>query len=75
MAYGADDLANPHLEAALEKVGKATAAAGKAFVTWVPNPAKAAEWRRHGVTGFFVASEHAWMLAGARAVAADMKAL
>lgn len=69
VGYGHRSLDNPDVAAAMERVGAAAKASAKAYVTWVPHAAKAAEWRRHGFTCFFVASEHAWMLSGANAVA------
>jgi hypothetical protein len=44
-------------------------------MTFTPDVDKAAAWRAHGFSVFFVASEHAWMVQGARAVAAGIKAL
>ncbi len=67
VAYGKTDQSSPELFAAIERVGKAAKAAGKAYMTFVPNAAKAAELTRFGLTVFFIASEHAWMLAGAKA--------
>lgn len=54
---------------AMARVGRACAAAGKPLVTWTGGPANAAALRGAGVSIFFVASEHAWMLAGANAAA------
>ncbi|MBM2577613.1 aldolase [Jannaschia sp. Os4] len=75
VGYGHASLDNADLPEALSKIGAACRARGKGYVTWVPDAAKAAEWRRHGVTCFFVASEHAWMLRGAREVAEGVHAL
>lgn len=75
VAYGHQSLENEDLPRAMESVGQACAAHGKAYVTWVPDVAKAEAWRRHGFRMFFVASEHAWMLQGARAVAKGIRAL
>jgi len=69
VGYGKTDQGSPELQAALVSVGAAARAAGKCYMSWVPNAAKAAEWRGLGMTMFFVASEHSWMLAGANAVA------
>lgn len=65
----------PEVLAEIEKVAAAAKAAGKAFAMFVPDVAKARDWRRFGFSMFFVASEHAWMLAGARAAASGIKAL
>ena len=75
VGYGHRSMDNPDLPAALASVGEAARARGKAYMTWVPDAAKAAEWRRHGFTTFFVSSEHAWMLQGARAVAEGIHGL
>ncbi|MEM9795235.1 MAG: aldolase/citrate lyase family protein [Pseudomonadota bacterium] len=75
VGYGHQSLDNADLPAAMERVGAATRAAGKAFVTWVPDVDTAAAWRRYGFTTFVVSSEHGWMLQGARAVAAGIAAL
>ncbi len=69
VGYGHRSQDNPDLPMALERVGKACAASGKAFVSWVPDAAKAAEWADYGMTGFVVASEHTWMRQGATAAA------
>ena len=44
-------------------------------MTFVANAAKARALDGHGLSMFFVASEHAWMLAGARQVVAEFDAL
>ncbi len=67
VSYGKTDADSPELRAAYKAVGEATRAAGKAFVTWAPTMEKAAEWRGYGVNVFFMASEHNWILQGARA--------
>ncbi|CTQ32098.1 HpcH/HpaI aldolase family protein [Jannaschia rubra] len=75
VAYGHSSLDNPDLPAAMEGVGRVCAGAGKCFVTWVPDVETARKWRGHGFTMFFVASEHAWMIQGARAVGEGIRAL
>lgn len=75
VAYGKTDQSSPELRAAIEAVGQAAKAAGKAYMSFVPDAAKAAEWRGFGMTMFFIASEHAWMLAGAREAARGIHAL
>ena len=69
VGYGRTDQSGPELMAALASVGQAAQEAGCAYMTFVPDAARAAEWRRFGLTMFFVASEHGWMRAGARAAA------
>ena len=72
VAYGHDSLDNPDLPDAIAQVGRAAAAAGKTFTTWVPNVETAADWATHGFTMFVVSSEQGWILQGARATARDI---
>lgn len=69
VAYGHANQTSDDLMRAVETVGRAAQEHGKTYVTFAPDVAKAAEWQAHGFTMFFVGSEHAWMLQGARAVA------
>lgn len=73
VGYGKSDINSQELADAMAKVGTSAKAAGKAYVTWVPNGAKAAEWDKFGFTSYVVGSEHAWMLQGARQVVLDIK--
>lgn len=75
VGYGHRSQDNPDLLAALERVGKACAANGKGYVSWVPEAAKAAEWEHFGMNAFVVASEHTWMRQGAAAAAKGIHAL
>ena len=75
VAYGHESMDNADLPAAMAAVGAACAASGKAYVTWVPDAAMAQRWARHGFTTYLVASEHAWMLQGARAAAAALRGM
>ena len=75
VALGKTDQSSPELMAQIEQVASAAKAAGKAFATFVPNVAKAKEWQRFGFSLFFVASEQAWMLTGAKEAASGIKAL
>lgn len=72
VAFGHDHQTSAELFQAIEAVGQAARTHGKTYMTWVADAAKAAEWRRYGFSMFFVASEHAWMLQGAKAVAAGV---
>ena len=65
VAFGKTDQSSPELMAAFEAVGRATRAAGKAYMTFVRDAAQAAEWQRFGLTVFFIGSEVGWMRAGA----------
>lgn len=75
VAFGKTDMTSPELADAVAKVGRAAGAAGKAYMSFVAGPEKAAEWRQEGMTMFFIASEHTWMLNGARAAAAGIREL
>lgn len=75
VGYGHRNIDNPDLPVALERIGKACAANGKGYVSWVADADKAAEWARYGMTGFVVASEHTWMRQGAIAAANGIKAI
>ncbi|MDH3667710.1 MAG: aldolase/citrate lyase family protein [Paracoccaceae bacterium] len=75
VCYGATDMNSPDLKDAMRRVGAAANAKGAAYVTFAPNTASARELSAIGVTMFFIASEHAFMLAGARQVAADLHEL
>ena len=63
---GAND---PQVMEQMAVVGRAAEGAGKAFMTWTAGPSNADALRAAGVTMFFVASEHAFMLQGANAAA------
>lgn len=74
VGYGFDHQTSDVLFDAMRRTGDAARAAGKAYVTFVPDAAKAREWAEdYGFTMFFVASEHSWMRAGAAAVAQGIK--
>ena len=60
---------------ALKRVGEASLAAGKAYMTFVPNAAKAADWAEYGPHMFFVGSEQGWMKAGANADASGIHSI
>lgn len=75
VGYGFDHQNSDELMAALEAVGRAAKSNGKTYMSWVPNAAKAKEWAAFGMTMFFIGSEHAWMLNGARADAAGVHAM
>lgn len=69
VGYGHDTQSSDDLIRALERVGKAAQAAGKAYVSWVANAQKAQDWSAYGMSCFFISSEHAWMRAAATAEA------
>jgi 2-keto-3-deoxy-L-rhamnonate aldolase RhmA len=69
VAYGHDNQTSDDLVHALERVGRAADATGKAYVSWVANAQKAQEWAQYGMSCFFISSEHAWMRSAATAEA------
>ena len=69
VGYGHDNQTSDELFAAMDRVGKAAMAAGKAYVSWVANAQKAQEWSAYGMSCFFISSEHAWVRSGATAEA------
>ena len=73
--YGRTDLNGPELQAALVSVGLAARGAGKGYVTFVGDVARAAEWQNFGVNVFFISTELALMKAALADVATAMKAL
>ena len=75
VAFGKTDQSSDELMEALAKVGDACKAEGKAYMTFVPNVAKAAEWKKFGLTMFFISSEHGWVLQGANRDAAGIHEL
>jgi len=75
VAWGYDHQSSDQLTDAMASVGAAAKAHGRAYMTFVANAAKAAEIAPHGFTCFFLASEHAWMRAGANSDADGVHAI
>jgi len=75
VAYGKTDIDSPELDAAMARVGAAARAHSKAYMTFAASAEKARALRPHGFGAFFIASEHAWILHGARAQIAGIRAL
>ncbi|MEM7723009.1 MAG: aldolase/citrate lyase family protein [Pseudomonadota bacterium] len=73
VAYGKTNQTSPELHAAMARVGAAAKANGKAYMTFSANAEASKALMEHGFTVFFVASEHAWMLQGARALMSELK--
>jgi 2-keto-3-deoxy-L-rhamnonate aldolase RhmA len=74
VGYGYDRQDSAELARAYARTGEAARAAGRAFMTFVPDTAAARKMAEtHGVSVFFIASEHAWMLQGARAAVAGLR--
>jgi 2-keto-3-deoxy-L-rhamnonate aldolase RhmA len=74
VALGKKDQTSAELHDAFVRVGQAARSAGKGYATFVPDAAAGAELVRHGVNLWFVASEQAWIIAGARAAKAGLGA-
>lgn len=72
VAYGKTDLSSPELQAAMARVGHAAKVAGKGYATFVADAAAGRAVAQHGVNAWFVASEQAWIVAGARAAKAGL---
>ena len=73
VALGETSTSSPALADAVAQVGRSAAGAGRTYATFVPDAGPVAELRRQGVSMFFVASEQAWMLQGARTAAAAVR--
>ena len=74
VCYGKTDMNDPQVRDAMGRVGKAAAANGKSAVTFAPNAGSFDDLKALGITMMFFASEHAFMLNGAKQVAADFRA-
>ncbi|MGF1649397.1 MAG: HpcH/HpaI aldolase/citrate lyase family protein [Hyphomicrobiaceae bacterium] len=75
VCLGKTDAADPAVREMMRRVGISAKKHGKCFMTFLPTTASARELNALGVTMFFVGSEQGWMLAGARQVAQDIKAM
>ena len=75
VSLGYTDTNSQELIDALKRTGDAAKASGKAYMTFVPNTAKAVEWAPYGSHMFFIGSEQGWMKAGANADAAGIHAI
>ncbi len=73
VAYGRTDTDSAELHAAMASVGRAASAQGKAYMTFVPNAARARDLRKYGFGAFFIGSEHSWVMQGARADIAGIR--
>ncbi|MEM6406853.1 MAG: aldolase/citrate lyase family protein [Pseudomonadota bacterium] len=69
VCFGTTDQADPKVREAMQRTGEAAKAHGKAFMTFAGSAAQGPDLKALGVTMFFVASEHAFMLRGANAEA------
>ena len=75
VGYGETALGSDALWSAFETVGRATKAAGKAFISFAGTPEAAAAYVKYGVTVFYIGSEHGFMAKTAGETAAAVKGL
>jgi 2-keto-3-deoxy-L-rhamnonate aldolase RhmA len=75
VCYGLKDMAAPKVRDAMRTVGIAAKKHGKAFMTFAPNTDSGADLHALGITTFFVASEQAFMLAGAKQVVVGLRGI
>lgn len=72
LCYGLTDPAAPEVRLAIRRVGEAAKKHGKCLVTFAPNTSWVPDLKALGVTMYFIASEHSYILDGAKAVAEDI---
>lgn len=75
VCYGKTDMNDAVVLDAMRTTGAATLAAGKTFMTFASSAASGPHLKEMGVSMFFVASEHSFMLRGANADADTLHAL
>lgn len=73
VSYGKTDMNDPMVLDAMKKVGDAAKANSKAAVTFTPNMNNFDALQAAGMSMLFFASEHAWMLQGAKGVVSAFK--
>ena len=73
VCYGETDISSAPVRDAIASVSRAARDAGKSAVTFAPSAAMTAELAALGVNMIFFASDHAWMLKGARETAAAFR--
>ncbi|MEK9673086.1 MAG: aldolase/citrate lyase family protein [Rhodospirillaceae bacterium] len=73
VCFGLTDPAAPEVRDAIGRVGAAAKKHGKAAVTFAPDASWVPDLKALGVTVFFIASEHAFMLQGAKSMVAGVK--
>jgi 2-keto-3-deoxy-L-rhamnonate aldolase RhmA len=75
VCLGTTDMASVPVRDAMRRVGEAANRHKKAFMTFAASAESGQELHSLGVTMFYIASEHSFMLAGARAAAASLHKL
>jgi 2-keto-3-deoxy-L-rhamnonate aldolase RhmA len=73
VCLGKTDVGDPAVHEVMQRVAAAARGAGKAGVTFIGSTALAPALRELGISMFFVASEHNFMLNAARQAVAEMK--
>lgn len=73
VCYGLTDIGAPKVRDAMRRVGEAAKRHSKALITFAPDATSASDLRALGVTMFFIGSEHAFVLQGAKAVAEGIR--
>lgn len=73
VSFGLTDPAAPEVRHAIKRVGEAAKKHGKCLITFAPNTSWVPDLKALGVSMFFIASEHAFLLTGAKAVADDIR--
>ncbi len=73
VAFGKTDTSSQELIDSMTKVGAVTKKEGLAYMTFVPNAEAGRDWDQYGFNAYAVASEHTWMLQGAKAVVKGLK--
>jgi len=74
VCYGRTDIDDPMVREAMGRVAEAAKANGKSAVTFAPNADTMDDLTALGINMMFFASEHSWVLQGARQAAADFRA-
>jgi len=74
VCYGKTDIDDPTVRDAMGRVGAAARAGGKSAVTFAPDATTLGDLTALGINMMFFASEHSWVLQGARKAAADFRA-
>jgi len=73
LCYGLTDPAAPEVRLAIRRVGEAAKKHGKCLVTFAPNTSWVPDLKALGVTMYFIASEHSYILDGAKAIAEEIR--
>lgn len=73
VAYGKTDQDCDEVHAAMARVGAAAKTHDTAYMTFVADAARAKALRKYGFGAVFIGSEHAWIMAGARAQIAGIR--